>query len=421
MRLFNRKINSKSTPLDTPDKFGDSFFYPINGLNSINWGSNQFLRDYLEVPEVNGVINQKVAMFCNGIIRVVSDITGKEIPNNDPFVRLLREPNYFQSQKEWMQQTGLFGEIYGNEFIFFLTPIGMPNSPKAMFNLPPDIVIVNEPGTPFFMETANKATYSYIWNGQKTPLSPESIIHINRANVSSSLNHSQTDLSIINYQNSYTLGTPVMVSQQMPIRNIRAAYEARNVMIENRGALGILSNGGTDGTGAMLPLDPKAKEALQKEYQNYGMTKNRMQIIMTSLNLKWQQMSIDTDKLKLFEEIAADFQSLCTGFGMAYEMFTANQTYDNKLRAERQTYQNTIIPMANEKIGAFNRKFKTQEKSWHVEIDYSYLPIFQENIREKSVSTKQMDDAFAIMYRDGAITIEQYQAELLKLGIGGKS
>ncbi|MFA5727755.1 MAG: hypothetical protein WC886_08960, partial [Saccharofermentanaceae bacterium] len=131
--------------------------------------------------------------------------------------------------------------------------------------------------------------------------------------------------------------------------------------------------------------------------------------------------SIDVEKLKLFEEIAADFQSICTGFGMAYEMFTANQTYDNKLRAERQTYQNTIIPMANEKIGALNRKFKTHEKSWHIEIDYSYLPIFQENIREKSVSTKQMADAFAIMYRDQAITLEQYQAELLKLGIGGKS
>jgi Ser-tRNA(Ala) deacylase AlaX len=77
--------------------------------------------------------------------------------------------------------------------------------------------------------------------------------------------------------------------------------------------------------------------------------------------------------------------------------------------------------MANEKIGALNRKFKTQEKSWHIEIDYSYLPIFQENIREKSVSTKQMADAFAIMYRDQAITLDQYKAELLKLGIGGKS
>jgi hypothetical protein len=421
MGLFNRKISTKSTPLDTPDKFGDSFFYPINGINSISWGSNQYLRDYLEVPEVNGVINQKVSMFCNGIIRVISDITGKEIPNNDPFVKLLREPNYFQSQKEWMQQTGLFGEIYGNEYIFFLTPVGMPNSPKAMFNLPPDIVVVNEPSTPFFLETTNKATYWYTWNGQKTQLSPDSIIHINRANVSSALNHFQSDLSVTNYQNSYTLGTPAMAAQQMPIRNIRAAYEARNVMIENRGALGILSNFSKDGTGAMLPIDPKAKKELQDDYKKFGMTKSQYQIIITSLPLQWQQMSIDTDKLKLFEEIAADFQSICTGFGMAYEMFTANQTYDNKLRAERQTYQNTIIPMANEKIGALNHKFKTQEKSWHIEIDYSYLPIFQENIREKSVSTKQMADAFAIMYRDQAITLEQYQAELLKLGIGGKS
>ena len=411
MRLFGRKESTtalKATNTDTPSKFGDSWFYPVFGSTSNIWGGSQYLKDFNEVPEVNGIISLKVGAFANGIIKVVSKETGKEVTNNEPIVRAIRNPNYFQSQQEFLQQTKFFHEIYGNELLYFLAPVGMPMNVKAMFTIPIDIVTIREPVEPYFLTTEQKATYWYEWGGKLIQFQPNSIIHINRANVPSGSNYlTQTDLKITNFQQSYMFGSPVLASQQAPVRNIRAAYEARNVLIENRGALGILSNGGTDALGATLPINPSLKDELQEDWRKYGVTKGQFQIIMTSLNLKWQQISIDADKLRLFEEVEADTRQLCLAFGVPYDMISTGTTFDNKLRAERQMYQNTIIPEAQEWIAAINRKAETFNKTWELQISYDHLPIFQENRKEMAAAMQMVANGLEKLITDQVITLEQ--------------
>jgi hypothetical protein len=246
----------------------------------------------------------------------------------------------------------------------------------------------------------------------------DSIIHINRANVNGQMLTAGTvTTEVTQSDQSHLWGIPVMASHQANVRNLRAAYEARNVLIENRGALGILSNGSTDGVGSMLPIDPKLKKELQDEYRRYGMTKGQMQIIMTSLNLKWQQMAIDTDKLKLFDECEADTRALCLGYGVPYELIAAGQTYDNKLRAERQFYQNTIIPEAGEWCDAINRRVEIAGKSWEVSITYDHLPVFQDNVKERAQAMSLMAAAIEKLITNGVMTVEQAQVELQKFGI----
>lgn len=418
MGIFSRK-SSPLTPTDTPEKFNGSFFYPIFGTSSIGWGSTNYLKDFLEVPEVNGIISLKVSAFANGRISVVSKETGKEVLRNEPLVRSLLNPNPYQSQQEFLQQTKFYHEIFGNEILYFLTPVGMPMNVKALYSISPDSILITEDNSkPFFQSLEFNGKYSYVWAGQTVDFPRESIIHINRANISginvlsgiTTTNVSQSSLS-------HLWGCPVQESHQPNIRNIRASYEARNVLIENRGALGILSNGGTDAVGAMLPLDPKQKQQLQDDYRRYGMTKGQMQIIMTSLNLKWQQMAIDTDKLKLFEECEADTRALCLGYGVPYELIAAGQTYDNKLRAERQFYQNTIIPEANEWCDAINRRVEIAGKSWEVRITYDHLPVFQENVKERAQAMALMGGAIEKLIVQGVMTIDQARVELQKFGV----
>lgn len=421
MGLFGRKtpaLATKLTPMDTPDKFGNSFFYSLFGANALNWSGNRYLQDFLEVPEVNAIISLKVAAFSNGILRVVSRETGKEVTNQEDIVRILRTPNAYQSQTEFIQQTKFYKEVYGNEIQYFLYPVGMPGRVKGWFSISPEIVRIKEnQAVPYFMTTENKAVYSYIWNGTQTPFPTDSILHINRANISNIGTSSVAETTVATSQYSNLWGSPILASNQATVRNIRAAYEARNVLIENRGALGILSNGATDGTGTMLPLDKTMKETLQKEYRNYGMTKGQMQIIMTSLNLKWQQMSIDTDKLKLFEECVEDTKLLCLGFGVPYDLISVGVTYDNKLRAERQFYQNTIIPEANEWTDALNRRFEAVGKSRMITMTYDHLPVFQENEKERAQAMAMMAGAIEKLIAQGVMSIPQAQAELAKFGI----
>jgi len=101
MGIFGRKSSPeaiKQTPLDTPDKFGDSFFYNIFGTNALNWNGNKYLKDFLEVPELNAIISLKVSAFSNGILKIVSKETGKEVTNQEDIVRILQ---HGRRLREW--------------------------------------------------------------------------------------------------------------------------------------------------------------------------------------------------------------------------------------------------------------------------------------------------------------------------------
>jgi HK97 family phage portal protein len=204
------------------------------------------------------------------------------------------------------------------------------------------------------------------------------------------------------------------------VQNIRAAYEARNVLIENRGALGILTNNSTDGIGSTLPLDESEKKKVQDEWKKYGIQKNQFQAIITSLNLKWQQISTDANKLQLFEETKADQEQICDAYGVPFELF-ANQkgvTFDNKKQARREFYENTIIPEAEEWIDALNRYFETYNKSWEIKGSFDHLSVFQENQKERAQSITLLTNALSKAFADGALTLEEYKSELRKLRIG---
>jgi len=418
MGIFKRK-DTELKPTDTPEKFNGSFFYPLFGSSSIGWGGSNYLKDFLEVPELNGIISLKVGAFANGIIKIVSNQTGEEVSRNEPLVRALLNPNQYQSQREFLQQTKFYHEIYGNEILYFLTPVGMPLNVKGLFSISPDCIQITEDNSrPFFQNTEFRGKYSYTWGGQTIDFPLDSIIHINRSNVSGRMVSVGLSTSEVNQSShSHLWGCPVQESLQPNIRNIRAAYEARNVLIENRGALGILSNAAEDSTGSVLPIDPKLKKELQEDYRKYGMMKGQQQIIMTSLKMRWDQMAIDADKLQLFQECEEDTKSICLGFGVPYELIASGQTYDNKLRAERQFYQNTIIPEANEWCDAINRRVEIAGKSWRVSISYDHLPVFQENVKERAQAMSLMSNAMEKLITIGVMTVQQAQVELQKFGI----
>jgi len=407
MGLFGLSFTSKTI---IPQTNADgSFFYPIaNG--GIEWQAKQYLKDFMEVPEVNAIINMKARAFSNMKLSIVSKTTGKEVANNETLVRVLRNPNWYQSQKEFLMQTKLFFEIFGNEFIYLLKPIGMPNSTKAMYTISSELmdIEIKDTKTPYFKIDKQPDTVKYYanWNGTKIEIPSTDLIHLNKNKV----DITPTD---------YLWGNSPLAALNVNVQNIRAAYEARNVIIANRGALGILSNGGTDSLGSTLPMDMNEKTKLQNEFKKYGLSKNQWQVIITNLNLKWQQMSIDADKLKLFEECREDTIKICDVYGVPFELLGNQQgvTFENKKTAERQFYQNTIIPEAQEWVSSLNDTFQTDSKSWEITATFGHLPVFADDMKERGISMQTTINALSKAYADGALTIEQYKNELLKYGI----
>jgi len=371
---------------------------------------NNYLESFNTIPELNATISLKARCFANGIIKTVND-KGEEV---DAMPEVMKTPNWFQDQKEFMRQCKLFHEIYGEEFAYSLFPVGFDwNRAKALYTLPPNLITQEYDSTqPFFVWPqipTDNVKYSYELDGYKYSMDQKQILHINENNVT---------IKELNGK-GVLRGESKMKGLRPAIKNIKMAYESRGVILKYRGALGILSNQSTDGVGAGLPLDEKEIANIQEKYNQYGGLDGQFQAIITSANLRWQQMSVNPDKLGLFQETEEDFNKILDSYGVPSEMFTRQKgaTFENQNQARKSIYENTIIPEANEWISSFNTKFFSEGKIKMI-VDYSHLPIFQEDIKHRSEMLNNMVNVLSRLRADQQITDEEYREELFKLGIG---
>lgn len=406
---IRKQINDlfRWSPENPPKKFGSSYFFPIF-TNSSTYNGIDPLKAFMEVPEVSAVINAKARMFSRMILRQVSKATGEDVQNREQVVKIIRNPNWFQSQREFLRQTKLFRDIYGREYLYLDKPYGVATQPRNMYTLPPGNTSAHTVDkVPFYLVKEPRIEYVFQWGREKYPIDQDFIVHLN-------------DNRVQMTPDNWVDGASMLESLAIPINNIRAAYEARNVLIENRGALGILSNAQRDGIGASLPLDEKEKDALQDKLKAYGLSKNKAQWIITNLALTWQSISIDDPtKLGLMPEVEADFQKICDSYGVDRQMFAtvSGTTFENQKWGERRTYENTVIPEAQEWIDAFNSYFDTASKSWTLVGSFEHIAVLQENMKERGQALTLITGALSKAFTDGAITLEEYQAELAKYGI----
>lgn len=391
-----------------PKKFGSSWFYSA-GIDTDVWGwdKDKCLDSFNDIPELNAVINLKARSFANGVIKCV-DKNGEEIENGVP--ECIKTPNWFQGQREFLRQTKLFRDIYGDEYIYQFFGVGMKEltGVKALFTLPPNLVECEYLAKqPFFAYPKAPPEIKYFLTETEEELPTEQIIHLNDNRVTVK---SATGKNILK-------GESKMRGLAAAINNIRYAYEARGVILKTRGAVGLLANNATDVAG-QVQLDPKERERVQKEFLGYGTLKGQHHTIITDMNLRWQKMGVNPSELGLYQETEQDFFKICDSYGVPIDLFSTvkGATFENQKQAEKGFYVRTIIPEANEWIGALSKALLTDGNS--LVMDFSHLSIFAEDLKLRGESLTAITNALSKMLVDGVITTDEYKEELLKYGIG---
>lgn len=412
MRLFSKK----SATITPPENFIPQQLIEMLTDDISVFGTKsevKKLKYFVQIPELNNVITYKARMFSKMQLDLISRQTGQVAALTNPIQKLLKSPNFHQSQKEFLTQTKLYREIFGEEFIYFLLPFGM-NVAKQMNTLNPVLLTFEDKSsTPKFLRTQDEELkYSYKYKNKSFDLDQKDVLHIKNATVTANLEQNT---------NSDNVGRGSKIDSLIPnLENIEAAYESRGVLLRRRGPSGVLTNDNAkDTTGAILPFDKKDKEALQKDFARYGLLKKQWQVILTNLSLKWQQIGSNPKELMLFEEIEADFMRICDAYGLDYMLFATEKgaTFTNKKEAQRQSYENTIIPEAQEWVDALNSYFGTDGTSTVIRGSFDYLSVFDENLKERGQSITLITNGLSKAYTDGAISLQQYQAELKKYGL----
>jgi hypothetical protein len=193
-----------------------------------------------------------------------------------------------------------------------------------------------------------------------------------------------------------------------PLSNIKAQYHKRNVLLENIGAIGILSAENSDMAGT-IPMTPEEKTQIQRDWYK----RQKDELIITEAKVNWTPMSYPTKDLMLFEELTADKLALFDAYGLNANIFSSvnGATFSNVRDSIRMIYTDTIIPETQSLYDSMMRQWGLHEQGYYLEADFHHLPVMQDDEVASQQVVKTKVDAYSILLRDGIITKQQYAEE----------
>lgn len=355
---------------------------------------------YLMVPHLRSVIDRRAEMFSNADVYVVNS-EGERVENH-PIEALLRNPNPLQTQEQYMCQWAIYEGIYSQCFEYkFKLMAGFRPGPKCLWNLPPSNMRVIPTGKVWEQTTIEGIVEKYV------------MMNAESGTMERTFETKDIILTTTGVSNQYIVGSSRLLTLEKALNNIVGALRTRGAIIFDRGALGILSSHGKDASGGGIPLDPKEKERIEKQYPtDYGIQDGQIRTLVTNAALNYQPMTFPTKDLMLFEEIEDSFQSILGTFSMARDLFpsTKGATFENSKEAVRMTYQNCIQPLADsycrsrEQDPDIKPLLKAGEQ---LVASYEHLPAMQENKKESAEANKIVVDSIKLMVDSNMVSPAQ--------------
>jgi HK97 family phage portal protein len=386
--LFNRWMGSSFRPITYNQLLGTKTPVLIDTGNLMDV--------YQSVPHLRIAIDKKAEMLSNMEIKLYDDMG--EVTDH-PVLSLFTKPNPLQSTEKFISQYSMMLNIYANSFIY--KNVGMPNSlPLAMWVFPSGDMQVNNTGKLFQQVSIEGIIESYEIVSTHQIYSPKDVLHISNGDAE-----------------QYYIGKSKIYTLALPISNILASLKSRNILITERGAIGILSSASKDSDGG-VPLGREERERIERQYQrDRGLDSAKGHVVVTNSQLTWQPMTIAVRDLMLFEEIEDDFAAILGAYGLARDLFPSvkGATFENQKEALRTTYQNTIQPEADGLMNSLTSFLGLNKEGLKLVADYSWLPCMKED--EKRIQEIETAKVTALhqQFYDGAITIDEYRMELGKL------
>lgn len=319
---------------------------------------------YETTAELYAVINLRGSLLASGRW-IHKDKNGKLIENSE-YVNFLENPNSFMNGNQYLMNLDQSWCLHGKTFEYLLKGFKSQQIPTDIKILPPDQMKIETTGYWFKQRSLDSMIKSYKYCEETIP--SDEILYRWIANTNNPL-----------------IGESPLKALYMPLSNIRESYNARNVIIVKKGALGILSNSSTDSIGTKNVTQAE-RDTIEKQYhKDYNLNDGGKSVIITDSNLTWQPMSFPTKDLMLFEEVSANFMKIIDAFGLNINLFSREKgsTYENLSQGLKQAYQTTIIPLGEEYAMKYQKLFGIPENETLM-LDYSHIAVLQENEKEKS-------------------------------------
>jgi hypothetical protein len=361
------------------------------GVKTPVWiDTNNAFEWFLSIPELRAVIDKRASMMSSNV-PVLYDKEGNVVTNhwlND----LIAKPNPMQSWGDVVYSLSVNDALYSNSFAY--CPVRSMDVRNLMITLPSGKMQIDLSGATLKQMDVNGliTSFTFKYDAQKfEKLDLQDVIYLTTAD----------GMSIVK-------PTSRLDALKYPLSNIKASYHKRNVLLENIGAIGILSAQNSD-MGGVIPMTPEEKRTIQRDWYN----RSKDELMITESQVNWTPMSYPTRDLMLFEELTADKLAIIDAYGLNYNLFSSDKgsTFSNVRDSIRMVYTDTIIPETQEMYNTIMQQMKLADEGYYLKADFSHLPVLQDDEQSKATAEKTKVETYSVMLRDGVISKQQYATE----------
>jgi len=389
--------------LNNNNRYIDQWRHLNAGTQNRIWGQKTAIwidttdayKHYIEIPELRAVIDRRANM-CASAIPCLYDKEGNRIDSHW-LLDLIKKPNPTQSWSDVIYSLSVNDALWSSSFAY---------CPKRSFEirnllvpLPSDKIKIQLSGRSLKqMEKGGLIDYYQFCPGdEEEKIEIDDMIYL-----------STTDgINIVNPSSR-------IESLKYPLSNIRALYHKRNVLLENIGAIGILSARNNEMGGA-IPMDPEEKKEIQQDW----FRRSKDELIITESDVQWNPMSFPTKDLMLYEELTADKMALIDAFGLNVYLFSQEKgsTFSNVRDGVRMAYTDTIIPETQQIYDSILQQMGLSNE-YRLIADFSHIAVLQSDENSSAQTMNSKADAINKIIAAGVNLSEDEIRDILGLTDG---
>jgi hypothetical protein len=329
---------------------------------------------YLDLSLTNPVLMSIIALRCKIYSQMkITHLNSAGNPiENSEVIKLLKQPNYFQSQEDFLFQQMWFLSATGTNYTYKVNAL---NTTKSIYNLlPSEIDLQNSQKVKSFITTKQELNaygerkIKYKLDGQTFEIALKNIIPTyDLAN----------GLSCNSLMNS-----PSRVSGiSKTLENIEENLLSKNVNLKMSQKYLMASQG--DGNEAQIQ---------QSDRNDITSKISRKSLLITNANIKAQHLVSDMKRLFLDEQFSNDALTCLLAFDMSKDILNyfsnGASTYENKEKAMLDYIQNSIQADANNTMNSFASSFGLIDKGESLKASFDHMPVMQSVMKTKIETLK---------------------------------
>lgn len=386
MSIFSNIFGSKVKTVER-DRVGN-WWYSYGEVSGFN-ENKDYLKQAINNPVLLSIIALRSRIYSQMKIMHVNS-KGEEVENSE-YIKLLKKPNYFQSQEDFFFQEMFFKSATGTALTYQVDAL---KQPKALYNLIPSCINYNETEkikkfitTDIDFKALGKKGIIYKLDGETWDLPLEKLIP-------------SYDLANGLVENSFMHSPSRLQALSRTIENIDEALKAKNVNLKMSQKYLVSSDG--DGTSAHIQ-EPDRKDITNK----IGL----QSVMLSNIKMDAKHLVSDMKRLFLDEQMNNDALTCIIAFGMNRDVINyfsnGASTYDNSEKGMQNYIQNGIQSDADDRMSSLSLQWGLIDKGEKLVATYDHLPVMQSIINDKINTLKTFEETLSIGIENQTITLAE--------------